>query len=142
MLNIDGTLILQIANFLVLLLVLNLILYRPIRRVLAQRDEEMSSRENTIESFQQKAQQYEKDIEEGMVRARKEGYTQKEALKAEGVEAEKGLLQEAGQSVEQKLGAARKDMEGKVADVRQALEGQISDFSNELAEKILGRSVR
>ncbi|MFP4086971.1 MAG: hypothetical protein ACLFUL_09275 [Desulfobacteraceae bacterium] len=142
MLNIDGTLILQIANFLVLLLVLNLILYRPIRRVLAQRDEEMSSRENTIESFQQKAQQYEKDIEEGMVRARKEGYTQKEALKAEGVEAEKGLLQEAGQSVEQKLGAARKDMEGKVANVRQALEGQISDFSNELAEKILGRSVR
>ena len=142
MLNIDGALILQIANFLVLLLVLNLILYRPIRRVLAQRDEEMSSRENTIESFQQKAQQHEKDIEEGMVRARKEGYTQKEALKAEGVEAEKGLLQEAGQSVEQKLGAARKDMEGKVADVRQALEGQISDFSNELAEKILGRSVR
>ncbi|MFO7984404.1 MAG: hypothetical protein R6U38_00955 [Desulfatiglandaceae bacterium] len=142
MLNIDGTLILQIANFLVLLLVLNVILYRPIRRILDQRNKEMSSRESTIESFQETAQKYEQDIEKGMVTARKEGFAKKEALKAEGVEAEKGLLQEAGASVEQKLGVARKDMEGKVTGVRQALEDQISDFSNELAEKILGRSVQ
>lgn len=142
MLNIDGTLILQIANFLVLLLVLNVILYRPIRRVLAQRNKEIDSQETTVASFQDKAQQYEKDIEDGKVAARKEGFTTKEALKAEGMEAEKGMLQEASQSVEQKLGAARQEMEAKMGDVRQALEDQISDFSNELAEKILGRSVQ
>lgn len=142
MLNIDGTLILQIANFLVLLLVMNVILYRPIRRVLSQRNEEMTSRESSIEALKEKADTYQQDIEEGMIAARKEGYTKKEALKAEGLEEEKAFLKEAGASVEQKLNAARKDMEGKTADVRQALENQITDFSNELAEKILGRSVQ
>ncbi|MEJ2587242.1 MAG: ATP synthase F0 subunit B [Deltaproteobacteria bacterium] len=142
MLDINGTLILQIANFLVLLLLMNVILYRPIRRMLSQRAEEMAGRESSIEALKEKAGRYQEDIEEGMVAARKEGYNKKEALKAEGLAEEKGFLQEASASVEQKMSAARKDMENKTAEVRKALEEQIADFSNELAEKILGRSVR
>ena len=53
MLNIDysiwpvGVLWIQIANFLVLLFVLNLIAYRPIRRIMSQRREEMDALEKT-----------------------------------------------------------------------------------------------
>lgn len=142
MLDINGTLILQIANFLVLILLMNVILYRPIRKMLSQRAEEMAGRESSIEGLKEKSDKYQKDIEEGVVAARKEGFNKKEALKAEGLEEEKGFLQEAGASVEQKMTAARKDIEGKTAEVRKALEEQIADFSNELAEKILGRSVQ
>ena len=67
MLNIDGTMFLQIANFLVLLFILNLILFRPIRRVLAQREEEMNSRQKTIDDFQGQTEKNEKGIEEGIV---------------------------------------------------------------------------
>lgn len=142
MLNIDGTLILQIANFLFLLFILNIILFKPIRKILAQREEEMNSRQQTIDDYQGRAEQSEKDIEEGKVLARKEGYTTKETLKAQGLEEEKGILQEAGAGVEQKLDAAKKEIEAKVAAAREALEGQISGFSNELAQKILGRSIQ
>ena len=142
MLNIDGTLILQIANFLVLLLILNLILFKPIRKILSRREEEMNSRRKTIDDYQGRAEQGEKDIEEGKVRARKEGYTVKETLKSQGLEEEKGILQEAGAAVEQKLDAAKKEIETKVAAAREALEGQIAGFSEELAQKILGRSIQ
>lgn len=141
MLNIDGTLILQIANFLVLLFILNLILFKPIRKILSQREEEMNSRRKTIDDYEGRAEKSEKDIEEGKVHARKEGYSAKEALKNQGLQEEKGILQEAGASVEQKLDAARKEIEAKVAAAKEALEGQIAGFSEELAQKILGRSI-
>jgi len=142
MLNINGTLILQIANFLVLLLILNLILFKPIRRILSQREEEFQSRRKVIDDYQSRAQQIQKDIEEGKVLARKEGYTAKEMLKNQALEEEKGILQEAGSAVEQKLTAAKKDIEAKTAAAREALEGQIASFSKELAQKVLGRSIQ
>jgi len=142
MLNIDGTLILQIANFLVLLLILNLILFKPIRRILSQREEEFRSRRNVIDDYQARAQQIQKDIEEGKVLARKEGYTAKETLKNQALEEEKGILQEASSAVEQKLTAAKKDIEAKTGAARKALEDQIASFSQELAQKILGRSIQ
>ncbi|OQX61137.1 MAG: hypothetical protein B5M56_09905 [Desulfococcus sp. 4484_241] len=142
MLNINGTLILQIANFLVLLLILNLILFKPIRRILSQREEEFQSRRKVIDDYQSRAQQIQKDIEEGKVLARKEGYTAKEMLKNQALEEEKGILQEAGSAVEQKLTAAKKDIEAKTAAAREVLEGQIASFSKELAQKVLGRSIQ
>jgi len=142
MLNIDGTLLLQIVNFLVLLFILNLILFRPIRRVLAQREEEMNSRQKTIDDYQEQAEKNEKGIEEGVVQARKEGYTEKEALKTQGLEGEREILQEAGGGVEQKLNAAKKEIESKIAVARETLEGQVANFSDELAQKILGRSIQ
>ena len=66
MLNIDGTLIVQIVNFLVLLLILNFILFRPIRSVLARRADEINSRQKTIDDYQEQAETNEKGIEEGI----------------------------------------------------------------------------
>jgi F-type H+-transporting ATPase subunit b len=142
MLNIDGTLILQIANFLVLLVVMNIVLYKPIRGILAKRDEEMASRQKMIDGYQGRVEDNEAAIENGMVSARKEGYQEKEALKAQGQEEEKGVLQEAGAAVERKLTAAKQEIETKITAARETLESEISGFSNELAEKILGRSVQ
>lgn len=142
MLNIDGTLIIQIVNFLILLLILNFILFRPIRRILARREDEMNSRQKTIDDYKEQAEKNEKGIEEGVVQARKEGYTEKEALKTQGLEGEREILQEAGGGVEQKLSAAKKEIESKIAVARETLESQVASFSDELAQKILGRSIQ
>jgi len=102
----------------------------------------MGSRQRTIDDYQGRADESEKAIETGMVSARKEGYQERETLKAQGQDEEKGILQEAGATVEQKLTAAKQEIEIKVAAARETLEGEISGFSNELAGKILGRSVQ
>ena len=141
MLAIDGTLFIQIANFLLLILILNIFLYRPIRRILIQRNEETDSLQKTIESYQGRSEQNEKGLEESMVLARKEGFLEKEGFKGQGLEEEKGILQEANSSVEERLGKAKKEMEMKITDIRKTLDDQVGAFSKELAEKILGRSV-
>lgn len=142
MLSVDGTLILQIANFLVLLLVLNTILFKPIRKILAEREAQMMSQQKTIDDYLARAQQNEKAIEEGKVAARKEGYAAREVLKGQALEEQKGILREAGAAVEQKLDAAKREIEAKMTAARESLEAQVAGFSKELAQKILGRSIQ
>lgn len=142
MLKIDSTLLIQIANFLLLLFFLNIFLYRPIRRILSQRHDETSSLKKTIEDYDDRSEQNERGIEEGVVQARKEGYEKKENLKGQALDEEKAILQEAGSSVEEKKDKADRELGSKIADVRKILEEQVAGFSQELAEKILGRSIQ
>ena len=141
MLQVDQSLLIQIVNFLVLVILLNIFLYRPIRRIIAQRGEEVGSLQSAIQEYQGKAEENEKGIQEKMVEARKEGFQVKESLKTEGLEQEKGILQKSGSAVEEKISAARSKIEGQLKDVRKTLDDQVAVFSKELAEKILGRNV-
>jgi len=126
----------------VLLAILNAILYKPIRGILNRRYEAENSLKKSIEEFLAQSDRNEKGIEEGKLLARKEGVTEKEAIKGEGLEKQRGILQEASSVAEEKIGNARRDIEAKIVDIRKALEDQLAVFSSELAEKILGRSVQ
>jgi F-type H+-transporting ATPase subunit b len=120
---------------------LNIFLYKPIRGILAKRNEAESGLQSSIDDYQSRADENEKGVEEGKVQARKEGASEKESLKGQGLEKEQGIVREAMSAAEEKIGNARKDVDVKIAGVRKSLEEQVSAFSNELAEKILGRSV-
>ena len=142
MLEINYILFIQIANFLLLLVLMNILLFRPIRGILKTRSDEVASFEESIGDLLARSEQNEKRIEESMVEARKEGYLEREKYKGEGLAEERGILEEANGSYEEKVGAAKQEIEKKMSEVRETLEGQIAAFSNELAEKILGRSVQ
>ena len=110
--------------------------------MLARRNEETSALEGTIEDYQNRSSENEKGIEDGLVRIRKEGSKEKEQLKGQGVEAEKEVLQKAFDSAEAKMDDAKEEIENRMIEVRKALQQQVDAFSEELAEKILGRSIR
>ena len=141
MLDINYTLVIQLCNFLLLLFLLNIFLYRPIRRILAQRNEEVNSLQKMIEDYQNSSEQNEKGIEENMIQARKEGFGEKENLRGQGQKEEQGILEEANAKVEEKMGKTKEEMDSKMAAVRKALQDQTAAFSMELAEKILGRTI-
>jgi len=142
MLSIDYTLIIQIVNFLVILFILNILLYRPVRKILGQRKQEIDSYEKMIREYREKVDVNSKALEENMLGARREGYQVKEELKGAGLEQEKGLVQGAIGTTAEKIDKAKQEIEGQITQVRQRLENEVSAFSNELAEKILGRSLR
>lgn len=142
MLEINFTILLQIFTFLLLVFFLNIILFRPIRKILTRRNEETNSLQTMIDELQNRSEENEKGIEQGMAQARKEGYVEKENFKGQGLKEEKGIIQVASTTVEEKIASARKEMEKKIAEARKGLEGEMTDFSNELAEKILGRAIQ
>lgn len=142
MLEINSSLFIQIANFLLLLIILNFILFRPIRRILKLRGDETVTLEKGIEDALGLAKRAEEGVEKGRINARKEGFAGKEALKGEALEKEKDILREAGEAVESRLQAAKLDVEAGMAEARKALDKEIAGFSRELAAKIVGRSIQ
>lgn len=141
MLEINGSLFIQIGNFLVLLFLLNILLFRPIRGILQRRSDELAALEKAVADYEGRSGQGEKRMEDSLVAARKEGFSSKEKLRGEGLNNEKEILKAAGASAETKMLAARKDIESRMTEVRRALNAEIRMFSKELAEKILGRAV-
>jgi F-type H+-transporting ATPase subunit b len=139
--NPDITVIIQIANFLFLLFVLNLVFYRPIRRILGRRSEEVRGLQESIGDFREKSDQYSKDLEESYEGARSEGFKEKDKLKQAGAKVEKEILNAAISSAEAKIGKAKEEIDRSITGVRQSLEKELNMFSKELAEKILGRSL-
>jgi len=141
MLEIDYTLFIQIANFLFLLFLLNIILYRPIRGILNRRKEEMTSTEEQTVEWGQKADKFSEELEENISKTRKDGFQDREDLKNEGLQDERVMLQEANATAEEKLLKARDEMQERLAQVRQSLQAEVKGFSQELAEKIIGRTI-
>jgi F-type H+-transporting ATPase subunit b len=141
MLSIDFSVVIQVVNFLVLLFLLNVILYRPIRRILKRRDDEMNGLSQGAAELEEKALAQARGLEESNGSARREGFKEKESLRSEGMEAEKRMYQEATAVAGGKIEEARKGMVERVQEIRRELEREIGTFSSELAEKILGRRV-
>ncbi len=55
MIDINVTLFIQMANFLVFLILMNFVLYRPIRRIVAERKKLISEKQEGIESLEAQA---------------------------------------------------------------------------------------
>jgi F-type H+-transporting ATPase subunit b len=140
--DINSSLWIQIVNFLILLILLNVLLFKPIRNILAKRNAAFESLSKAIDDFKNRLEASRIAIEKSMLLARKEGLAEKDALKNQGLKEENGILQQTSSVVEEKIGKARSDIELQMVEIRKRLEKDVPDFSIELAEKILGRSVK
>ena len=136
----DGSLFVQIANFLIIIWALNLILYKPIRKILIQRKEKISSLEQNIEKLDQNAKDKDDAFISGIKTARGKGLVEKEALLKEAAEEER-KIEEINQKAQANLAEIREKIAKDAEDVRLALQKEVDTFANAISEKILGRAV-
>jgi F-type H+-transporting ATPase subunit b len=141
MLNIDYSLFIQMASFIILVILLNIILYRPIRRILIMRKNEISSMEEVTWDLKHKADDYLKEYEDNLSDANKKGFKEKNDLKNRGMEEERETLRQTYSSVEERTRNARMDIQDRISHARQSLQKELESFSQDLAEKILGRNL-
>lgn len=141
MIKIDIVFLFQAVNFLLLMFLLNILLYRPIRKVLADRDAEIAaSREKTAS--------VDREVQEKMLR-----YEQKlREIKAAANEERHRLIGEARSEESRVIGAAREESSQAMAalqgviqkEAREAetfLRSQAESLSRVISEKVLGRSL-
>ncbi|SMC27999.1 F-type H+-transporting ATPase subunit b [Desulfacinum hydrothermale DSM 13146] len=141
MINIDVTLLIQMANFLLLLFLMNLVLYRPIRRLVAQRNELVAQQRESIDQAHSTAEAAVKEFEDKLKAAREVGRRKVQELKDGAYQYEKELLEKANREAAQEVQAVRDKVRDEIGAVRAELERQIQDFSREMAQRILGRSL-
>jgi F-type H+-transporting ATPase subunit b len=141
MIEFDWTLLAQILNFLVLVFLLNMVLFRPIRKVLLRRQARLTSFEEDITGLADNRQGILGKVDEELTTARREGLGLRESLRQEGSQAEGSLLEQVKKEVEAEWTKVEAKIKKDVAKAREALGAQAQDFATALATKILGRKL-
>ena len=141
MINIDGSLFIQIANFLVLIWILNIVVYRPIRKILIERNEKIGGLEKGIETRLKDAQEKDEEFVRGIREARAQGMKEKDALLDAAAEEEKQIIAKINEKAQADLAEVRSQIEKDIDAVRSALKSQVDDFAKAIGQKILGRTV-
>ena len=141
MVSVDGSIFIQIVNFIVLIWVLNMVLYKPIRKILAQRREKVAGFGRGIEACITDANAKKEAFSEGIKQARAKGVLAKDVLREEAAHEEKGMIDEIMQKAQADLAEVRAKIAKDADDVRLALEKEVDSFADEICKKILGRAV-
>jgi F-type H+-transporting ATPase subunit b len=137
----DWTLFVQIANFLLIVWVLNIVLFKPIRNILIQRKEKVTSLEQNIETSDKEAKEKNEAFDSGVRDARAEGLSEKNALLNEAADEEREIVDKINQKAQADLAEVREKIAKDVEVVRVSLQKEIDTFANAIGEKILGRAV-
>lgn len=141
MINLDLAFVVQIINFGILVLVLNIFLYKPIRTMLAKRREEISSAREKAESVDQEVQEKVAQYEARLREAKAEASAYRADLVKQAVAEETALLNKARSEAAAALATVRDRIAKEATDARVVLKQQVDVLSGDICEKILGRSL-
>lgn len=139
--NLDLAFFIQIINFGILVLVLNVLLYKPLRAALDRRRQEIDGAKEKTASVDRlvkdKVEQYEAALRE----ARTDVSARRAELVKEALAEESSLLEKARKDAAVSLDAIRQKVVRESEDARALLRKQAEHISDEICEKILGRSL-
>jgi len=141
MIDINISLFIQIANFICTIIILNMLLYKPIRGIVSQRKEKVTGLEQDIETFAKDAQEKDEAYTSGIKEARAKGIKEKEALKQVASDEEKKIIEKINKKAQANLAEVREKIKKDAEDVRTSLQQEIDAFANAIGEKILGRAI-
>jgi len=139
MIDLDSTFFVQLVNFLIILTVLNLLLFRPIRGIIRKRAEIMAERLRSVEDFTAQAEAKMAGYRQALDVARSEAQQVRVKLKEEGLSVEAAKLAAASQEAAAKLSAARQEIEAQKNAALASLQGQVAAFARQVAGKVLAR---
>ncbi len=137
----DGSIIIQIINFLFAIWVLNVLLYKPIRKILTQRKEKVSGLELAIETSNNDVKEKDDAFTAGIKEARTKGFKEKDALLQQAADEEKSILDDINRKAQAELTEIREQIKKDAETARESLQAQIGDFAIQISQKILGRAV-
>ncbi|KAB2890757.1 MAG: ATP synthase F0 subunit B [Desulfobulbaceae bacterium] len=141
MITMDITLLFQIVNMIILMFLLNGVLYKPVKKILKDRAERQQGMQGEIAKFEKNARLRQQEVDEKMAKASGKAKAALDSARAE--------AQAAG---DQKLGAIKTEAEdgknkqlaeirAQIGSARASLQANLDGFANDMASKILGRSL-
>ncbi|MCM3901672.1 MAG: hypothetical protein ND866_08200 [Pyrinomonadaceae bacterium] len=137
----DGTLILHGAIIIIMVIVLNRTLFRPINRILEERDRRTrglrSEAEQTLVTIEQSLRQYEQTLRG----ARTEGYQLLEAQRAEAIRERERQIASARELLSKQTSTEKQEIRSQAEIARTTLSKEAKRIALRISSQILGRPV-
>ena len=142
MVSIDVSLIVQIINFLFLIWILNIFLYRPIRNGLRQRNEKISGLEQKAKMLNKDSREKDDAYIAGIKEEKVKGLKEKETLAQEAANEEDGIIQNINKKAQEDLAEVRERISKDVKVIRESLQQELGAFADAISEIILGSVIQ
>lgn len=142
MISIDYTLWIQMANFVILMFILNLLLYKPILGIIDKRKKKLQDTEEEIKRLNQSVDERMAAYEEKLRLAKMQALEKKQEIMKEGAEQAKSFIEAAKGEIPAMMEKFHAEMKREVDEARRILSDQSKKISVEIAEKLLGRSLQ
>jgi F-type H+-transporting ATPase subunit b len=140
--SLDYSLGIQIVNFLILIFILNVLLYKPILGMIDKRKKQFDESEAEILRLQDTVEQKMAAYEERLRLAKAAAVEQKNEIISQGAEDAKAIIAAVRTEIPAMMEQFHTRMEGEFAEAKRILTGRSQQLSVEIAEKVLGRSLR
>ena len=136
----DISLVYQMINFLVLLFMLNLVLYKPIRKVLLERKAKVEGLEDGVERAFSDLDSQKDSYKNGLKEARSKGLKEKEIFVEAASKEEKEIIDQINKKAQANLAQIKEQVASETEQARRDLEGEVEAYAKAIGEKILGRA--
>jgi F-type H+-transporting ATPase subunit b len=140
--DIDGTVFVQVALFIVLLLILKPVLFDPMLKLFEEREKRILGAKVQARKLDEGAVGALTKYETEMQHARAAGNSERDKLRAEGVKTENELLAKVRASTAETLETGRKRLAEEVVSARATLTADAGALARDLASRVLGRQVQ
>ncbi len=141
MVTIDKTLLLQIVNMIVLMVLLNRMLYKPVRQILRERAGKLQGMRDDVRDFEQRAAARQQEVDAKMAEASGKAKAALDAARDEAQKAGDARLAAIKDEVEAMKESRLAELQSEVETARGTLETRVEEFAEAVAGKILGRSL-
>jgi F-type H+-transporting ATPase subunit b len=127
----------QLANFLLLLIILNIILFKPLLRIFKERDEGINGALNKAKSMDKEKDSIMAQIDAKLSEGRTKAKTTFEELSKQGLEVQKQALTAAQNEAAVLNNNAKAELESAVEKARASLKSDVEAFSKQIVEKLV-----
>ncbi len=125
----------------VLTIVLNQFLFKPLRNIIDERERRTEQAKNALDEARAVQEQRLVEIEERLKEARREAYEIRDASQRAGRAQRDALMAEARQQAHEVVDQARQEIAGDVETARTDLAAEADRLSKMIANRVLGKAV-
>ncbi len=138
MLNIElQWFIVLLVNFLVLIYLLNIILFRPLLRIFKEREESVKGSLDAARDMDRKKEEGLERMNKELSEARQKAKDVFERLREDGLAKQKSLLSDAEGQASAMLQRAREELKAEAEKARASLKADAEKFSDEIVRKLV-----
>ena len=142
MVSLDYTILIQMANFILLIFILRKLLYVPILGVMNERKERMEEYDGEVKRLKQEVEQKFSQYEEKVRLAKLDAMEQRNTIVKEGADMAKSMIDAVRSEIPALMEQFNARITREVDAARAILRSQSQKISLEIAEKVLGRSIQ
>jgi F-type H+-transporting ATPase subunit b len=141
MIDINISLLYQLINFIVLLIALNFILFKPIRQIMQEREQDISSALEDAKAAQNRMQSLLENYNASLAESKQKATSAYNAIYQQGLDAQRDMISAERTKAGEMLDKARAEIAAAANSARADLKKEAERLSQDITSKLLGRAV-